>query len=105
MEKARVKENKTRGSSLFLSLDASVFRAFLRSRAKSFFRRVKACVVFECFTFFPSRVFSTVFFSLINLVFLSLFQALLDPVSETTFFRPSSEHPPPERERERERPP
>ena len=60
------------------------------------------CCIRECFTFFPSRVFSTVFFSLINLGFLSLFQALLDPVSETTFFRPSSEHPPPERERERE---
>ena len=88
--------------SLSLSRCVRVPRAFLRSRAKSFFRRVKACVVFECFTFFPSRVFSTVFFSLINLGFLSLFQALLDPVSETTFFRPSSEHPPPERERERE---
>ena len=98
-------ERKQNAGLLSLSLSRCVRvprGAFLRSRAKSFFRRVKACVVFECFTFFPSRVFSTVFFSLINLGFLSLFQALLDPVSETTFFRPSSEHPPPERERERQ---
>ena len=55
------------------------------------------------FYIFPQSCFLNCFFSLINLGFFSLFQALLDPVSETTFFRPSSEHPPPERERERER--
>lgn len=54
------------------------------------------------FYIFPQSCFLNCFFSLINLGFFSLFQALLDPVSETTFFRPSSEHPPPERESERE---
>lgn len=95
---------------LSLSLSLSMPRAFLRSRAKSFFRRVskRVRVLYSsvCYIFPRSCVFSTVFFfSLINLGFLSLFRHFKkDPVSETTFFRPfSSEHPPPERERERER--
>ena len=95
---------------LSLSLSLSMPRAFLRSRAKSFFRRVskRVRVLYSsvCYVFPRSCVFSTVFFfSLINLGFLSLFRHFKkDPVSETTFFRPfSSEHPPPERERERER--
>ena len=101
MEKARVKENKTRwGSSLFLSLDASVFRARFFVLARRF-SAVSKRVLYSSVLHFPSRVSSTVFFSLMNLGFES-FQALWDPVSETTFFRPSSEHPPPERESERE---
>jgi hypothetical protein len=68
-----VKENKTRGSSLFLSLDASVFRVvrffvLARSRFSAAVSK-RVCCIRECFTFFPSRVFSTVFFSLINLGF------------------------------------
>ena len=108
MEKARVKENKTRGSSLFLSLDASVFRVvrffvLARSRFSAVSKRVLYSSVLH---FFPSRVFSTVFFSLINLGFLSLFQAFWIRFQKRLIFRPSSsEHPPPERERERERPP
>ena len=55
------------------------------------------------FYIFPQSCFLNCFFFSHKFRVLSLFQALLDPVSETTFFRPSSEHPPPERERERER--
>ena len=107
MEKARVKENKTRGSSLFLSLDASVFRVvrffvLARSRFSAVSKRVLYSRVFYIF---PQSCFLNCFFFSHKFRVLSLFQALLDPVSETTFFRPSSEHPPPERERERERPP
>lgn len=54
------------------------------------------------FYIFPQSCFLNCFFFSPKFRVLSLFQALLDPVSETTFFRPSSEHPPPERERERE---
>ena len=112
MEKARVvKENKTRwGSSLFLSLSRCRARFFglARSRFSAACQSVRVLYSSVCYVFPRSCVFSTVFFfSLINLGFLSLFRHFKkDPVSETTFFRPfSSEHPPPERERERERPP
>ena len=79
-------------------------RAFLPSRAKSFFRRVKACVCcFRVCYIFPQSCFLNCFFFSHKFRVFESFQALKkDPVSETTFFRPSSEHPPPERERERE---
>ena len=104
-------ERKQNAGLLSLSLSRCVRvprGAFLRSRAKSFFRRrVKACVLYSrVFYIFPQSCFLNCFFFSHKFRVLSLFQALLDPVSETTFFRPSSsEHPPPERERERERPP
>lgn len=101
-------ERKQNAGLLSLSLSRCVRvprGAFLRSRAKSFFRRVKACVVFECFTFFPSRVFSTVFFSLINLGFLSLFQAFWIRFQKRHSFGLLLPNTPLQRERERERPP
>ena len=99
-------ERKQNAGLLSLSLSRCVRvprGAFLRSRAKSFFRRVKACVVFECFTFFPSRVFSTVFFSLINLGFLSLFQAFWIRFQKRHSFGLLLPNTPLQRERERER--
>ena len=107
MEKARVKENKTRGSSLFLSLDASVFRVvrfFVLARSR--FSAVSKRVLYSSVLHFSPVVFSQLFFFSHKFRVFESFPGLLDPVSETTFFRPSSsEHPPPERERERERPP
>ena len=55
------------------------------------------------FYIFPQSCFLNCFFFSHKFRVFESFPGLLDPVSETTFFRPSSsEHPPPERERERE---
>ena len=99
------KQNAVGLLSLSLSRCVSVFRArfFVLARSRFSAASKRVFVVFECVTFFPSRVSSTVFFFSHKFRVFESFQALLDPVSETTFFRPSSEHPPPERERERER--
>ena len=65
MEKARVKENKTRGSSLFLSLDASVFRVvrfFVLARSR--FSAVSKRVLYSSVLHFSPVVFSQLFFFL-----------------------------------------
>ena len=64
MEKARVKENKTRGSSLFLSLDASVFRARFFVLARSRFSAVSKRVLYSSVLHFSPVVFSQLFFFL-----------------------------------------
>tara|TARA_B100000073_G_scaffold304965_1_gene273898 strand:- start:10603 stop:10806 length:204 start_codon:yes stop_codon:yes gene_type:complete len=66
MEKARVKENKTRGSSLFLSLDASVFRVvrfFVLARSR-FSAAVSKRVLYSSVLHFSPVVFSQLFFFL-----------------------------------------
>ena len=62
MEKARVKENKTRGSSLFLSLDASVFRVRFFVLARSRFSAVSKRVLYSSVLHFSPVVFSQLFF-------------------------------------------
>ena len=100
------KQNAVGLLSLSLSRCVSVFRArfFVLARSRFSAASKRVFVVFECVTFFPSRVSSTVFFFSHKFRVFESFQALLDPVSETTFFRPSSEHPL-QRARARERPP
>ena len=65
------KQNAVGLLSLSLSRCVSVFRArfFLLARSRFSAASKRVFVVFECVTFFPSRVSSTVFFSLINLGF------------------------------------
>ena len=78
MEKARVKENKTRwGSSLFLSLDASLCSARVSSFSREvvFPPRQSVCLLYSSVLHFSPVVFPQLFFfSLINLGFLSLFR-------------------------------
>ena len=64
MKKARVKENKTRGSSLFLSLDSSVFRARFFVLARSRFSAVSKRVLYSSVLHFSPVVFSQLFFFL-----------------------------------------
>ena len=105
MEKARVKENKTRGSSLFLSLDASVFRVvrffvLARSRFSAVSKRVLYSSVLH---FFPQSCFLNCFFFSHKFRVFESFPGLLDPVSETTSFGLLLPNTPLQRERERER--
>ena len=107
MEKARVKENKTRGSSLFLSLDASVFRVvrfFVLARSR--FSAVSKRVLYSSVLHFSPVVFSQLFFFSHKFrVFVSFpgtFGSGFRNDILSAFFRTP---PSRERERERERPP
>ena len=101
------KQNAVGLLSLSLSRCVSVFRArfFVLARSRFSAASKRVFVVFECVTFFPSRVSSTVFFSLINLGFLSLFRHLKRIRFQKRHSFGLLPNTPPQRERARERPP